>query len=128
MKNNLKQKFEKIIQPARDERKDLILEHGHKVIGDITLRQIYSGMRGMISMVTETSKLDPEDGIKFRGYSLEELLNLLPTFKGGKQPMPEGIFYLMLIGELPSQEDVELISEEWKKRSNVPSETGKIHR
>ena len=121
MKNNLKQKFEKIIQPARDERKDLILEHGHKVIGDITLRQIYSGMRGMISMVTETSKLDPEDGIKFRGYSLEELLNLLPTFKGGKQPMPEGIFYLMLIGELPSQEDVELISEEWKKRSNVPS-------
>ena len=66
------------------------------MIGDIKLRQIYSGMRGMISMVTETSKLDPEDGIKFRGYSLDELLDLLPTYNGGKQPMPEGIFYLML--------------------------------
>ncbi len=120
MENKLKQKFEKKIQPARDERKELISNHGNKVIGDITLRQIYSGMRGMISMVTETSKLDPEDGIKFRGYSLDELLNLLPTYKGGKQPMPEGIFYLMLIGELPTKEDVELISEEWKKRSNVP--------
>jgi len=121
MKNNLKQKFENKIQPARDERKELILRHGDKVIGDIKLRQIYSGMRGMISMVTETSKLDPEDGIKFRGYSLDELLNLLPTYKGGKQPMPEGIFYLMLIGELPSEEDVKLISEDWKMRSNVPN-------
>ena len=96
MEHKLKQKFEKKIQPARLERKELILEHGDKVIGNITLRQIYSGMRGMISMVTETSKLDPEDGIKFRGYSLDELLSLLPTYKGGKQPMPEGIFYLML--------------------------------
>ena len=35
--------------------------------------------------------------------------------------MPEGIFYLMLMGELPTQQDVELITEEWKKRSKVPN-------
>ena len=121
MENTLKQKFQKKIQPARDERKKLITDHGEKVIGDITIRQIYSGMRGMISMVTDTSKLDPEDGIKFRGYSLDELIDLLPTYGDGKQPMPEGIFYLMLIGELPTQQDVELITEEWKKRSKVPN-------
>ena len=121
MENTLKQKFQEKIQPARDERKKLIIDHGEKVIGDITIRQIYSGMRGMISMVTDTSKLDPEDGIKFRGYSLDELIELLPTYGDGKQPMPEGIFYLMLIGELPTQQDVELITEEWKKRSKVPN-------
>ena len=121
MENTLKQKFQEKIQPARDERKKLITDHGEKVIGDITIRQIYSGMRGMISMVTDTSKLDPEDGIKFRGYSLDELIDLLPTYGDGKQPMPEGIFYLMLIGELPTQQDVELITEEWKKRSKVPN-------
>ena len=121
MENTLKQKFQKKIQPARDERKKLILDHGEKVIGDITIKQIYSGMRGMISMVTETSKLDPEDGIKFRGYSLDELIELLPTYGDGKQPMPEGIFFLMLLGELPTQQDVELITEEWKKRSKVPN-------
>ena len=121
MENTLKQKFQKKIQPARDERKKLIVDHGEKVIGDITIKQIYSGMRGMISMVTETSKLDPEDGIKFRGYSLDELIELLPTYGDGKQPMPEGIFYLMLMGELPTQQDVELITEEWKKRSKVPN-------
>ncbi|MBH76246.1 MAG: citrate (Si)-synthase, eukaryotic [Flavobacteriales bacterium] len=121
MENTLKQKFQEKIQPARDERKKLIIDHGEKVIGDITIKQIYSGMRGMISMVTETSKLDPEDGIKFRGYSLDELIELLPTYANGKQPMPEGIFYLMLMGELPTQQDVELITQEWKKRSNVPN-------
>ena len=121
MENTLKQKFQEKIQPARDERKKLIVDHGEKVIGDITIKQIYSGMRGMISMVTETSKLDPEDGIKFRGYSLDELIELLPTYANGKQPMPEGIFYLMLMGELPTQQDVELITQEWKKRSKVPN-------
>ena len=121
MKNNLKEKLLKKISPAREERKTLIKNYGDTIIDQIKLRQIYSGMRGMISMVTETSKLDPEDGIRFRGYSLNDLLNLLPKYKNGQQPMPEGIFYLMLIGELPSEEDVQLISEEWKKRSNVPS-------
>ena len=95
MESKLKEKFQQKIQPARDERKELVVNHGDKVIGQITLRQIYSGMRGMISMVTETSKLDPEDGIKFRGYSLDELLDILPVYKDGKQPMPEGIFYLI---------------------------------
>ena len=116
MENTLKQKFQKKIQPARDERKKLIVDHGEKVIGDITIKQIYSGMRGMISMVTETSKLHPEDGIKFRGYSLDELIELLPTYGDGKQPMPEGIFYLMLMGELPTQQDVELITGGMEKK------------
>ena len=89
------------------------------MVGEI-LRQLYSGMRGMPSMITETSKLDPHDGIKFRGYSLDELLELLPKSNKGEQALPEGIFYLMLIGELPTQEDVSMISKEWMKRSKVP--------
>ena len=35
MENTLKQKFQEKIQPARDERKKLIIDHGDKVIGDI---------------------------------------------------------------------------------------------
>ena len=38
MENTLKQKFQEKIQPARDERKKLIIDHGEKVIGDITIR------------------------------------------------------------------------------------------
>jgi len=116
----LKEKLFNKIQPKRDEVKDLVKKHGDTKVGEIKLRQLYSGMRGMLSMITETSKLDPQDGIKFRGYSLDELLELLPKSKNGEQALPEGIFYLMLIGDLPSKEDVNMISEEWKERAKVP--------
>ena len=116
----LKEKLFNKIQPKRDEVKDLVKKHGDTKVGEIKLRQLYSGMRGMLSMITETSKLDPQDGIKFRGYSLDELLELLPKSKNGEQALPEGIFYLMLIGDLPSKEDVSMISEEWKERAKVP--------
>ena len=116
---NLKDKFEEQIHDSRSRVKTLVKEYGDKIVGEISLRQIYSGMRGMLSMVTETSKLDPNEGIRFRGYSLPELQDVLPRAKGSNQPLPEGMFYLMLIGELPTEDDVKLISSELEKRSHV---------
>lgn len=100
--------------------KEFIKEHGNVVIGSYTIEQVYSGMKGMIGMVTETSKLDPDEGIRFRGYSIPELRAKLPKAPGDTEPLPEGIFYLMLIGELPTEEDVVNISNQWARRSNVP--------
>lgn len=40
--------------------------------------QMYGGMRGIRGLVTETSVLDPEEGIRFRGYSIPECQKLLP--------------------------------------------------
>ena len=116
----LKQKFEEQINQSRNRVKELVSNYGDKIVGEISLRQIYSGMRGMLSMVTETSKLDPDEGIRFRGYSLPEIQDVLPRAKGSNQPLPEGMFYLMLIGELPSDQDVKLISLELEERSSVP--------
>ncbi len=116
----LKQKFEEQINQSRIQVKELVSNYGDKIVGEISLRQIYSGMRGMLSMVTETSKLDPDEGIRFRGYSLPEIQDVLPRAKGSNQPLPEGMFYLMLIGKLPSDQDVKLISLELEKRSSVP--------
>ena len=118
---NLKQKFEDKIDSSRLKVKQLISEYGDKVVGEISLRQIYSGMRGMLSMVTETSKLDPNEGIRFRGYSLPEIQDVLPRADMSNQPLPEGMFYLMLIGDLPTNEDVKLISSELERRSTVPN-------
>ena len=118
---NLKLKFEEKIDQSRQRVKTLVSEYGDKIVGEISLRQIYSGMRGMLSMVTETSKLDSNEGIRFRGYSLPEIQDVLPRAKGSNQPLPEGMFYLMLIGELPTDDDVKLISLELEKRSDVPN-------
>ena len=102
------------------ELKDFIKENGNHVIGSYTIEQVYSGMKGMIGMVTETSKLDPEEGIRFRGYSIPELREKLPKAPGDTEPLPEGIFYLMLIGEIPTDEEATYVSNQWARRSNVP--------
>jgi citrate synthase len=118
--DRLKEKFREKATVLSAEIKDIIKNHGDLKMGEITVAQVYQGMRGMLGMVTETSKLDPEEGIRFRGYSIPELRKQLPKAPGGTEPLPEGIFYLMLVGELPTQEDVSFITNEWMKRSNVP--------
>jgi len=119
--DKLKQKFAEKAAPMAAEIKTIIKEHGDVVLGDITIDKVYGGMKSMIGMVTETSKLDAVEGIRFRGYNITELREKLPKAKiNGKEPLPEGIFYLMLIGELPTPEQVYELSDEWAKRSAVP--------
>ena len=85
-----------------------------------------TGARGVKMMVWETSSLDPQKGIRFRGYSIPELRELLPKVPGGKEPLPEGLFWLMLTGEIPSYEETSWLSDEWNKRADVPKHTFKV--
>ncbi|MFN6093202.1 MAG: citrate (Si)-synthase, partial [Bacteroidota bacterium] len=117
--DKLKEKFAQKALPLADEVKAMIKEHGDLVLGSYTLEQVYHGMKGMIGMVTETSKLDAEEGIRFRGYSIPELREKLPQGVGGEN-LPEGMFYLLLTGELPTEEDARDVSNAWARRSHVP--------
>jgi len=101
--------------------KALIDQHGNKKLEDVTLAQAYQGMRGITGLVTETSLLDANEGIRFRGYSIPELRERLPKAEGGSEPLPEGLFYLMLVGEVPTQEHAEHVSATWARRSHVPN-------
>ena len=47
-------------------------EHGSKVIGNVTIDQLIGGARGVKCMLWETSNLDPEEGIRFRGLTIPE--------------------------------------------------------
>lgn len=118
--DKLKEKFKAKAVPMAAEVKALIKEHGDKKLGEYTVAQVYQGMKGMLGMITETSKLDAEEGIRFRGYSIPELREKLPKAPGGTEPLPEGIFYLMLVGEMPTYDDVHDVSNNWARRSIVP--------
>ena len=117
---SLKNKFREKSMQLNAEIKDMLAKHGNMKLGEYTIEQIYSGMKGVIGLITETSKLDPIEGIRFRGYSIPELRQLLPKAKDGNEPLPEGLFYLLLIGEIPTEEDVKNITIDWQRRSNVP--------
>ena len=117
----IKDRFRIKSDAAAAEIKDLLKEQGSKKIGEVQLSQVYQGMRGMTGLVSETSLLDSQEGIRFRGYSIPELQAKLPKAKDGSEPLPEGLFYLMLIGDLPTDEEASYITAVWQRRSHVPN-------
>lgn len=100
--------------------KELRAQYGNRVLTEATIEMAYSGMRGIKSLVTETSVLDPNEGIRFRGLTIPECQEKLPKAKGGKQPLPEGMLWLLITGEVPTQAQVDALSAELHKRAVIP--------
>ncbi|KAN0072584.1 Citrate synthase-like protein [Elaphomyces granulatus] len=137
---SLKETFAEKLPSEIEKVKKLRKEYGSKVIGEVTLDQVYGGARGIKSLVWEVgghgspsgvddgrqlislkgSVLDSEEGIRFRGKTIPECQELLPKAPGGEQPLPEGLFWLLLTGEIPSEQQVRELSAEWAARSDVP--------
>ncbi len=122
--DRLKKKFFEKSSKLKVELKALVKEHRAKVVGEVNVGQVTGGARGVKSILWETSELDANVGITFRGYSIPQLKEILPKFKkDGKEPLPEGLFWLMLVDEVPTQKDVEWLSKEWAKRAKLPQVT-----
>lgn len=117
----LKNLFKAKADALSAEIKDILKEHGTKKIGEVQLAQAFQGMRGITGMVYEPSLLDAQEGIRFRGFTIPELQAKLPKAKGGNEPLPEGLFWLLLTGEVPTEADVAALSADWKARAKVPA-------
>lgn len=94
--------------------------NGSFKIGEVTVDMAYGGMRGIKGLVTETSVLDANEGIEFRGYTIPQCQKLLPKAPGGLEPLPEGLFWLLMTGQIPTQAQVNGISKEWAARADIP--------
>ncbi|KAI3357723.1 hypothetical protein L3Q82_016133, partial [Scortum barcoo] len=118
---NLKDILADLIPKEQTRIKNFKQQYGKTNIGQVTVDMVYGGMRGMKGLVYETSVLDPEEGIRFRGYSIPECQKLLPKAPGGEEPLPEGLFWLLVTGQVPTEEQVNWVSKEWAKRAALPS-------
>ena len=116
----LKEKLSEKIKQWRPRIKNLMDEHKDLVIDQVTIGQVIGGMRGIKSLITDISYLDPMEGIRFRGYTLPEVFKKLPKPKGREMPYVEGLLYLLLTGDIPSEEEVEDVIDEFGKRRIVP--------
>ncbi|MBN1668691.1 MAG: citrate (Si)-synthase [Anaerolineales bacterium] len=116
----LKQKIAAILPEWRERVSNLVKEHGDEVVDQVTIKQIYGGMRSAKVLVTDISYVDPNEGIRYRGYTIPELLELLPKAEGAQFPLAGGLYYLLLVGELPSYEDAMAVENAWKARSGIP--------
>ncbi|KZC10622.1 putative citrate synthase 1, mitochondrial, partial [Dufourea novaeangliae] len=88
--------------------------YGSTVVSHVTVENIYQGLNGVNTMVRETSETDPKHGIKYRGLTLPEVVTLLP--RQGKSPSAEAVFWLLLTGDVPTQEQTASLIADWSVR------------
>ncbi|MGZ0014994.1 citrate (Si)-synthase [Yeosuana sp. AK3] len=118
--NNLKDKLYDKILDHRPRTAKLLKEHGDKIIDQVSVSQVIGGMRGIKSLITDISYLDSLEGIRYRGYTLPEVLEKLPKPVGAEMPYVEGLYYLLLTGEIPTDEEVKSLVVDFKNRRVVP--------
>jgi citrate synthase len=98
----------------------LMKEHGYFKVCDVTVEQIYGGIRGVQVQVSDISYVDAEEGIRLRGYTIPEVLEQLPKFNDSEYPMMGGLYYLLMVGEMPTHAEAMIVENEWKARSDIP--------
>jgi citrate synthase len=98
--SSLKEKLFQKIEEWRPRTRKLVKDHCDVVIDQVTIAQAIGGMRGIKSLVTDISYLDPQEGIRYRGYTLPEVFAKLPKPPGGEMPYVEGLFFLLLTGDI----------------------------
>lgn len=98
----------------------LTKNYGSFKICDVTVEQIYGGIRGVPIQVSDISYVDPQEGIRLRGYTIPELLKLLPKADNSDYPLAGGLYYLLMTNELPTNRDAALVEEEWHIRGEIP--------
>ena len=118
--SRLKKQVQDKIEAWRPRTARLVKEFGNVKVGEVNIEQVIGGARGIKSLVTDISYLDPNEGIRFRGFTIPEVLEKLPKVPGGEMPFVEGFFFFLLTGDIPSAEDVKEVAEEFRKRSSVP--------
>ena len=118
----LQQRMEQAVADRQQEVIAFRKEHANTVVGEITVSQIIGGMRGMPGMLYETSKLDPMEGIAYRGMPLFEMRDKCPATVPGGEPIPEGVLWLLLTGELPSESEIKEFKEELFRRGELTAE------
>jgi citrate synthase len=89
----------------------IVAEHGDAVLSEVSVTQVFGGMRGVKGLVCDTSVVEPDKGLVVRGNPIGNL----------KDRLPEEIFYLLCTGELPDKEAMASLHKEFRDRAAVPS-------
>ncbi len=106
LKNVLKDK----IAAYRQEVRRIVADYGDRNVGEVTVAQIYGGLRGVRALVCDTSTVSPDTGLIIRGRPLSELVDL----------SPEAMFWLLLTGEVPDEASLAELRGELAARAEVP--------
>ncbi len=106
----LKAKLASQVPDLKDRVRNLGKNYGQKVISEVSVEQVLGGMRGIKSLICDTSEVGLDYGLVIRGIPILELTDKLP----------EDVLWLMLTGELPTEEESKDLQREINERMDVP--------
>ena len=90
--------------------KQVLDQNGDKVISSVTVSQAIKGMRGVKSLICDTSTVSADKGLIIRGHSILDITNILP----------EEAFYLLLTGDLPNKNQLSDLQNQLNEHRTVP--------
>lgn len=114
--NRLKEK----IEAWRPRTNRLLKEFGNIKVDEVNIGQIIGGARDVKCLITDISYLDPYEGIRFRGLTIPEVFEKLPKVKNSQMPYVEGFYFFLLTGDIPNQQEVDSVIEQFRNRQQVP--------
>ncbi|MEC7901630.1 MAG: citrate (Si)-synthase [Candidatus Neomarinimicrobiota bacterium] len=106
----LQETLSKKIPTWQEDLKKILDENGTKVISEVTIAQAAKGMRGVKSMICDTSAVSADEGLIIRGYPILQIIDKLP----------EEVFYLLLTGDLPDRLQLSNLQDQLRAHQNVP--------
>ncbi|PUU73032.1 citrate synthase-like protein [Tuber borchii] len=118
---DLKETLKEVIPVKREILKKLKAEHGQKVLGEVRVENAIGGMRGIKGMLWEGSVLDANEGIRFHGKTIKDCQRVLPNGTSGEEMLPEGMFWLLLTGQVPTVEQVRGLSRTLAENAGLPN-------
>lgn len=113
---NLRDRLAELIPEYRDSVKEFVSEHGDETVSQVTLKQIYGGMRGVRALPCDTSSVEPDTGLVIRKRPIEELA----------EKTPEEVFYLLLTGELPDADTKKELTADLAARREIPEHVWRV--
>jgi citrate synthase len=118
--STLKKTLARKIEEHRPRTVRLLKEYGGVKLSDVTIAQAIGGARGVRCLVTDTSYLDPMEGIRFRGKTIPETFAALPKYPGSNYPTVESFWWFILTGDVPTEEQANEVIADFKTRRKVP--------
>jgi citrate synthase len=108
----LASKLRDVLPIFRTKRAQLLERYSDVAVANVTVEQIIGGMRGVPSVLCDTSSVSPAEGLRIRGIPILELTSATP----------EEIFFLLTTGQRPSQEEQQQLSSLLVSNAQVPDE------
>lgn len=112
----LQEKINSLIPASKERLARIKREYGSTKLTPHTVQDLVAGSRGIKSLLWDISKVDPDQGILYRGFSIPQCLASLPTSLPDGQPLPEGVLWLLLTAHIPSPPQTASVSHDLATR------------